>query len=181
MGFNSAAKATASTSVASKVTVDGYLNLYLSRQDSTEFKIGFIGLSDAKEDQYDLHEFIKTPKNVDILKKHLVMSFVPVNGTKASFTFIPKKARATPKLPEAVARSDSPKAYINLYAPRDDGSLAKLGFIALSDTSEEQKMLLEFVQADPEANLEIIKKSLIIKYNSAKPVAKAMFSFMAKA
>lgn len=178
MGFNSAAKATASTSVASKVTVDGYLNLYLSRQDGSEFKIGFIALSDAKEDQQELHNFVKeSVKNIAILKKHLLLSFVPV-GVKASFSFI-KKAKGVPTLPPAIAKSDSPKAYVNIYAPRDDGTMAKLGFIALLDTNPEQKMLLDYIQADSEKHLEVLKNSLILKYNSAKPSAKAMFSFMA--
>lgn len=180
MGFNSnAAKVTASVNVASKATVDGYLNLYLSRQDGTEFKIGFIALSDSKEDQQELHEFVKaSTKNIGVLKKHLVLSFVPVTGAKASFTFI-KKDKSQPSIPVAVAKSDAPKAYINIYAPRTDGSQAKLGFIALMDSNGEQNMLLEYLQADPEAHLEVLKKSLIIKYNSSKPVAKAMFSFMA--
>lgn len=181
MGFNSNVAKVSSTSVntAAKATVDGYLNLYLSRQDGSEFKIGFIGLSDSKEDQAELHEFIQeSEKNIGVLKKHLVLSFVPVTGTKASFTFI-KKDKAAPRIPVAVAKADSPKAYINIYAPRTDGSLAKLGFIALMDTNQEQKMLLDYIQADVEAHLEVIKKSLIIKYNSSKPVAKALFSFMA--
>ena len=69
--------------------------------------------------------------------------------------------------------------FLNLYLPWNDGTNKKIGAIALRDTKATDKMLLDLIEKNPSAAVEMIKNSLIIEYRSSNAVlpAGACFNF----
>ncbi len=71
-------------------------------------------------------------------------------------------------------RNDAPEAdgwkaqgFINLYLPNKNGTRTKLGFIALKDSNVNHKMLIEFLEKDPEAGIAKLLENLQMDYRSA--------------
>ena len=69
------------------------------------------------------------------------------------------------------------QGFLNFYLPADDGSKIKLGFIALKDSNANQKLLMDWLAADPKNVSEMLNR-LTVDYQSASPVGKPKFSLI---
>lgn len=59
------------------------------------------------------------------------------------------------------------QGFINLYLPNKNGTRSKLGFIALKDSIENHRILIEFLEKDPEAGAAKLLELLQIDYKPA--------------
>lgn len=66
--------------------------------------------------------------------------------------------------------SDSWKAdgFINLFLPRKDGGIRKLGFIALKKSNPEEAKLLAWLEEDP-SRIKIVLEKMSATYHSSTP------------
>jgi len=55
--------------------------------------------------------------------------------------------------------------YLNFYLKDRSGAKIKLGYLALVDSNERQKKLVEWLKADP-ANVETLAAKLIVEFNA---------------
>lgn len=70
----------------------------------------------------------------------------------------------------APAQNDSWKAdaFLNFYIPTKDGGTKKLGAIPLKLSKANEKQLIEWLQADPEANAQKLINKISLNFQSAQ-------------
>lgn len=59
------------------------------------------------------------------------------------------------------------QGFINFYLPAKDGSRRKLGAIPLKESKPQEKILLDWLEADPK-NVEALLAKLIVEYRPAE-------------
>lgn len=57
-------------------------------------------------------------------------------------------------------------AFLNIYVPSQDGGRKKIGFIALKESRNTDRQLIDFLSADP-GNLEKLTQRLELEFNLA--------------
>ncbi len=67
------------------------------------------------------------------------------------------------------------QGFLNFYLPADNGTKIKLGFIGLKESNENQKLLMDWLAADPKNVAEMMTK-ITVDYQSASQVGKPKFS-----
>lgn len=60
------------------------------------------------------------------------------------------------------------RGFINLYLPRKDGSMKKLGAIALREADPEAVKLVEWLMVDPEKRLATLFSRVEVSFNLAE-------------
>ena len=59
--------------------------------------------------------------------------------------------------------------FINIWLPSSNGDEAKLGAIPIVVNNKRMERFHEWIQKDPEAAMERLLRSMVLKYNSATP------------
>ena len=67
------------------------------------------------------------------------------------------------------------QGFLNFYLPADNGTKIKLGFIGLKESNANQKLLMDWLAADPKNVTEMLAR-ITVDYQSASQVGKPKFS-----
>jgi len=147
----------------------GFLNSYLPAQEDSLYKLGFIGLKDAVENQKMLREYLEAnPANLAIFAAKVTVDYQsPRRNQKSQIKMISPVP--------AVATEANTSGYLNFHLPAEGGGTAKLGFIELKADNTQHAGLMHYLEADPKNIVEFLT-NLTWDYRPGKKAARPKFS-----
>lgn len=160
---------TRTTSSNTDWKASGFLNAYLPAVDDSKYKLGFLALKDAVENQKLLRLYLEeNSANIAVFVSKLSVDYQsPRRKGNAQIKLVSESV--------VIATDAKTSGYLNFHLPAEGGGQAKLGFIELKADNKQHAALMVWLEADPKNILELLK-SLSFDYQPAAPKARPKFS-----